>query len=194
MKPAAFLDRDGVICKYVHHLHRVEDFELLPQAGQAIKALNEAGYLVFVMTNQPMIAKGILTPAILEDIHAKMHRELALLGARLDGVKFCPHSTGGSVAPWNIDCDCRKPKTGMIENYCREFAIDLKNSFVAGDTWRDVQCAKNLGLPNYGICGGAGFPYDATSPHAIVKPDLFVNSLWEAVQHRLGRTSSENNA
>lgn len=185
MKPAAFLDRDGVICEYVDSLHRLEDFKLRHQTGAAIRALNEAGYWVFVMTNQPMIGKGILTMEGLEQIHAKMHQQLREEGAHLDAVQFCPHSPGGSVAPWNIDCACRKPKTGMIENLCREFPVDLSKSFVVGDTWRDIQCAQSMKLFSYGVRGGAGFPYPSTSSHAHIKADLFVDSLWDAVHNRL---------
>lgn len=185
MKPAAFLDRDGVICEYVDHLHRVEDFQLREKSGEAIRALNEAGYWVFVMTNQPMIGKGLLTHEGLAVIHNRMHTDLQQYGAHLDAVEFCPHSPGGSIAPWNADCDCRKPKPGMIQKLCREFSVDLKNSFVVGDTWRDIQCAQTLNLPNYGVRGGAGFPYPETSKHASIHPNHLVDSLWEAVQHRL---------
>ncbi|MEY4616139.1 MAG: hypothetical protein RJB66_1099 [Pseudomonadota bacterium] len=186
MKPAAFLDRDGVICEYVDHLHRVEDFKLREKSAEAIRSLNEAGYWVFVMTNQPMIGKGLLTHEGLSIIHARMHSELKLHGAHLDSVEFCPHSPVGTIAPWNVECECRKPKVGMIQKLCREFSIDLHNSFVVGDTWRDIQCAQTMGLFNYGVCGGAGFPYTESSKYASVKPDFMVESLWDAVQHQFG--------
>ena len=187
MKPAAFLDRDGVICEYVDNIHLVEDFKLRPFVGQAIRLLNEAGYWVFVITNQPMLGKGILTQEGLELIHSKMHAELALLGAKLDGVQYCPHFPGGPVSPWNTDCDCRKPKTGMIEAHCKHNSVDLENSFIAGDTWRDILCAQTLKLFSYGIRGGAGFPYPEGNQYSEIKADLFVDSLYEAVQHRLAK-------
>ncbi len=185
MKPAAFLDRDGVICEYVDHLHRAEDFKLRPQVGDAIQELNKAGYWVFVMTNQPMIAKGLLTPRGLDEIHQKMHLDLARFGAHLDSIQFCPHSKDGSVAPWNVECECRKPKTGMIETLRRDFQVDMEKSFLAGDTWRDIQCAQAMKLFSYGLRGGAGFPYPETSPYYEIGPDRLVNSLWEAVQLHL---------
>lgn len=181
IKPAAFLDRDGVICEYVDSLHRPEDFQLRPQVGEAIRQLNTQGFWVFVITNQPMIANGLLTLDGLEIIHQKMHQKLALDNAKLDAVQFCPHSPSGVVPPWNQDCPCRKPKTGMIEALISAYPIDLKRSFVAGDTWRDAQCAQNLGLTAYGITGGAGFPYSPDSPYHT--DQLCFSSLWDAVQH-----------
>lgn len=185
MRPAAFLDRDGVICEYVDHLHRIEDFQLRPQVGEAILSLNKAGFWVFVVTNQPMIAKGFLTPVDLEGIHQKMQTELKFFGASLDAIEFCPHSAEGTVAPWNTTCQCRKPKTGMLEKLCKAFSVNLEKSFLVGDTWRDIQCAQNMNLFSYGLRGGAGFPYAETSPHQSVKPNVMANSLWEAAQHRL---------
>jgi D-glycero-D-manno-heptose 1,7-bisphosphate phosphatase len=169
----------------VDHLHRIEDFKLRPNVGEAIRQLNGAGFWVFVITNQPMIAKGLLTIEGLEQIHHRMVDELSHLGACIDSIQFCPHSPGGIIEPWNLDCGCRKPKAGMIEKLCQAFPIDLKRSFVAGDTWRDVQLAQSLNLFNYGVTGGAGFPYPPDHPQHAVKPNLIVDSLLMAVNHRL---------
>ena len=193
MKPAAFLDRDGVICKYVDHLHRLEDFELCNRAGDAIHALNEAGYYVFVITNQPMIGKGLLTLDGLSVIHKKMETDLLIKGATLDAIQFCPHAPGGTISPWNTDCDCRKPKTGMIKTLTQTYSVDMKNSFLVGDTWRDIECARTLNLFSYGVRGGAGFPYPKGSPHFSVKADVFVDSLWEATQHWLQLNRNRRN-
>ncbi len=187
MKPAAFLDRDGVICEYVDYLHQFSDFKLRPHVGEAIKLLNDSGFLVLVITNQPMIAKGLLSLEELSKIHAKMQSDLAYYEAKIDAIEFCPHSVEGKIPPWNTDCICRKPKTGMIEKLSSRFAIDLKQSFLAGDTWRDIECAKALSIFSYGIEGGAGFPYSESSPHHKTKPDLFSPSLLEAVQNHLKR-------
>jgi len=184
MKPAAFLDRDGVICEYVDYLHQTEQLKLRPQVGSAIKLLNDHGYWVFVITNQPMIAKGLLNHQGLAEIHDKMQLDLLHWGAKLDAIEFCPHSPDG-LPPWNKDCDCRKPKTGMIEKLCQSFAVDLKRSFLVGDTWRDIECAKALSLFSYGLKGGAGFPYPESSPYSQCKPNLITNSLFEAITHKL---------
>lgn len=185
MKPAAFLDRDGVICEYVDYLHRLEDFQLRPKVAEAVRTLNKNNYYVFIITNQPMIAKGLLTLEQLDLIHQQMKADLKKEEAYIDAIEYCPHSPDGTISPWNIECTCRKPKTGMIEKLCSQFEVDLKNSFLAGDTWRDIQCAQQLQLVNYGIKGGAGFPYPMGHPHSKVCPDILSDSLWDAVQHRV---------
>lgn len=184
-KPAAFLDRDGVICEYVDHLHKLSDFKLRPQVGEAIKLLNDNGFFVFVITNQPMIAKGLLSLQELSEIHSQMQLELAHYGARLDAIEFCPHSPEGIVSPWNVPCQCRKPKAGMIEKLCSSYPIDLNKSFLAGDTWRDIECAKAMSLYSYGVKGGAGFPYSDSSFYKDIKPNLLTHSLLEAVETHL---------
>lgn len=189
-KPAAFLDRDGVICEYVDNLHKLSDFKLRPQVGEAIKLLNDNGFFVFVITNQPMIAKGLLSLQELSEIHSQMQSELALHGAHLDAIEFCPHSPEGTISPWNVHCLCRKPKTGMVEKLCASYQVDLTKSFLAGDTWRDIECAQSLSLYNYGIKGGAGFPYADSSSYKDVKPNLLVSSLLEAVQTHLKKKSN----
>ncbi len=194
MRPAAFLDRDGVICDYVDYLHKVEDFKLRPKVGEAIQLLNQNGFLVFVITNQPMIAKGFLNLDQLEQIHYKMKEDLSQFGATLDDITFCPHSPDGTISPWNIDCQCRKPKTGMIDLLRSKFSIDFNHSFLVGDTWRDIECAKKVNLFSYGVLGSAGFPYAKDSPHANLRPNHFVNSLWEAVNLHLQSSSFNNRA
>jgi D-glycero-D-manno-heptose 1,7-bisphosphate phosphatase len=185
VKPAAFLDRDGVVCNYVDYLHKIEDFQIRPNSPEAIKKLNEAGFLVFVVTNQPMVAKGLLTIEELNKIHIKMIADLKQSGAKLDAVQFCPHSLDGIVAPWNIECECRKPKTGMLKQLTKDFPIDLDKSFFVGDTWRDIQCAQNFNLTSYGLTGGAGFPYDQNHPKSSVKPSRIFDSLIEVVDYHL---------
>lgn len=184
-KPAAFLDRDGVICEYVDYLHKLSDFKLRTKVGEAIRLLNENGFWVFVITNQPMIAKGFLNLQELSEIHSHMQLELSHYGAKIDAIEFCPHSTEGTIAPWNTHCQCRKPKTGMLEKLCSSYSVDLKKSFLVGDTWRDIECAKAMSIYSYGVKGGAGFPYSDSSSHKGTKPNLFVDSLFEATQIRL---------
>lgn len=187
MKPAAFLDRDGVVCDYVDYLHKIEDFRIRAGSPEAIKKLNEAGFLVFVVTNQPMIAKGLLTIDELDSIHQKMTSDLKQFGAKLDAIKYCPHSSEGTKPPWNTDCTCRKPKTGMLEQLSEDFAIDLSKSFFVGDTWRDIQCAHNFNIIGYGLTGGAGFPYSPEHPKFSIKPTRTFDSLNDAVTYHLNK-------
>ena len=122
---AVFLDRDGVINKYVGFLRNIDEFELNPTITDAIKKINSSGYLCIVITNQPVIARGEMTWGELEEIHNKMETELGFAGAYLDGIYFCPHHPHkgyeGEVVELKIDCDCRKPKPGMLIKAAEDF-------------------------------------------------------------------------
>ena len=134
---AIFLDRDGTINKYVGFLRDINDFELLPGVAEAIRKINASGYLAIVVTNQPVIARGEVTFDQLQEIHNKMETLLGQEGAYLDGIYFCPHHPDkgfeGEVAELKIDCDCRKPKPGMLLRAAQDFNIDLTQSWMVGD-------------------------------------------------------------
>ena len=138
---AIFLDRDGTINKYVGFLRNIDDFELLPTVSEAIKQINRSGYLAIVVTNQPVIARGEVTFAELEEIHNKMETLLGAEGAYLDGIYFCPHHPDsgfeGEVKELKFDCDCRKPKPGMLLQAAKDFNIDLARSYMIGDGEHD---------------------------------------------------------
>ena len=182
-RPAVFLDRDGTICEYVPELHKLEDFKLRPGAGEAIRLLNQAGYLVFVVTNQPMIAKGLISFAGLSEVHKKMETLLGEEKAWLDHVYFCPHHPDrgfvGERLELKIDCDCRKPRTGMLEQAAGSFKIDLNRSFMVGDTWRDIECGQRFGLKTVGLNRGAGYPYADKKPY---EPLVVFDELLPAIQ------------
>ena len=140
---AIFLDRDGTINKYVGFLRKIDDFELISSISDAIKKINASGYLVIVVTNQPVIARGEVTWNELEEIHNKMETELGNNGAYLDAIYFCPHHPhkgyDGEIAELKIDCNCRKPKPGMLLKAAKDFNIDLSNSWMIGDGENDVR-------------------------------------------------------
>lgn len=146
---AIFLDRDGTINKYVGFLRNIDDFELEKGAAEAIKRINQSGYLAIVITNQPVIARGELKIAELEEIHNKMETLLGLQGAYLDAVYYCPHHPHkgypGEVAELKIDCNCRKPKPGLILEAAGKFNIDLKESWMIGDGENDIKAGKAAG-------------------------------------------------
>jgi D-glycero-D-manno-heptose 1,7-bisphosphate phosphatase len=146
---AIFLDRDGVINKYVGFLRDIDEFELLPGVAEAIKTINESGYLCIVVTNQPVIARGEVSVAALEAIHNKMETLLGMEGAYIDGLYYCPHHPhkgyDGEIAELKIDCDCRKPKPGMLLRAAKEFNIDLSSSWMVGDSESDILAGKNAG-------------------------------------------------
>lgn len=146
---AVFLDRDGTINMYRGFLRSINDFELIHGVAEAIKKINESGYLCIVVTNQPVIARGEVTVSELDEIHMKLETELGLKGCYIDGLYYCPHHPHkgyeGEVLELKIDCDCRKPKPGMLVKASQDFNIDLQSSFMVGDSENDVKAGINAG-------------------------------------------------
>ena len=146
---AIFLDRDGTINKYVGFLRNIDDFELISGVSDAIKMINKAGYLAIVVTNQPVIARGEITWEELNEIHNKMETLLGREGAYLDDIFVCPHHPDsgfeGEIKELKIDCNCRKPKPGMILDAAKKYNIDLKESYMIGDSDNDVKAGEAAG-------------------------------------------------
>lgn len=146
---AIFLDRDGTINQYVGFLRNIDDFELLPGVVEAIRLINDSGYLAIVVTNQPVIARGEVTYSQLELIHNKMETLLGAEGAYLDAIYCCPHHPDkgfeGEISSLKVDCECRKPKPGMLLKAAKDFNIDLSHSWMVGDGRGDAECGKNAG-------------------------------------------------
>jgi len=178
-RPAIFLDRDGVINEKVGLLHRIEDFKLLDGVAKAVRKINQSQFLSIVLTNQPVIARNLCSIEQLEEIHKKMDALLGKERAKLDALYYCPHHPDkgypGENARFKVECECRKPKTGMIEKAQREFNIDLAKSFLIGDSFRDILCGKNAGLTTVGLMTG-----DACKDGNI-EPDYLFADLQEAV-------------
>lgn len=147
---AIFLDRDGTINKYVGFLRNIDDFELIEGVAEAIKLINQSGYLAIVVTNQPVIARGEITWEELNEIHKKMATLLGKEGAYVDGIYICPHHPDkgfeGERPEYKIDCDCRKPKPGLLLQAAKDFNIDLSESYMIGDSHRDVEAGENAGV------------------------------------------------
>ena len=173
---AIFLDRDGTINIHRGHLSDINQFELLPHAAEAIKKINEAGYLAIVITNQPVISRGDLTFKGLDEIHKKMETLLGKEGAYLDAIYFCPHypESGfpGEVKELKIDCDCRKPKIGMLLKAQKRFNIDFSKSWFIGDADLDILCGQNANCKTAMILG---------PKNKDAKPDIIGDSLYECV-------------
>lgn len=147
---AVFLDRDGTINKYVGFLRNIDDFELIEGVAEAIKLINQSGYLAIVVTNQPVIARGEVTWEELNEIHKKMATLLGKEGAYVDGIYICPHHPDkgfeGERQEYKIDCDCRKPKPGLLLQAAKDFNIDFSESYMIGDSHRDVEAGENAGV------------------------------------------------
>lgn len=146
---AVFIDRDGTINKENGFISQPDDFILLPNVAEAIKMINQSGYLAIIVTNQPVIARGECSFEDLEVIHNKMETELGKKGAFVDGLYFCPHHTDtgfdGERPEYKCICDCRKPKPGLLFKAAKDFNIDLSQSIMVGDTESDMQAGKNAG-------------------------------------------------
>ena len=146
---AIFLDRDGVINKHIGFLRHIDDFELIEGVSDAIKYINQSGYLAIVVTNQPVIARGEVTWDELHEIHRKMETLLGKDGAYIDGLYICPHHPDkgfeGERPEYKFDCDCRKPKPGLLLQAAQDFNIDLSQSYMIGDSERDVEAGRNAG-------------------------------------------------
>ena len=170
---AVFLDRDGTLNRHVGFLRDIDDFELLPGAAQAVRTLNENGWLAIVATNQPVIARGEVTEAELEQIHCKMETLLGREGAWLDGIYYCPHHPdkgfAGERPELKIACSCRKPKPGMLLAAAERFNIDLAASWMVGDGQNDILAGKNAGC-HTALLGAADAPdcgQDCTVPSLL---------------------------
>ena len=177
-----FLDRDGTINQYRGLVWKDEDFELEENISDAIKRINQSGKLAIVITNQPSVARGLCQIEDIETVHKKMSTLLGKEGAYLDDVYFCPHHPDKGYPEENpvykIPCECRKPKTGLIQKAIEQYHIDLSSSWMVGDTTVDIQTGKNAGLHTaLVLTGEAGNDkkYDVT-------PDLVCKDLWEAVE------------
>lgn len=164
---AIFLDRDGTINKYVGFLRNIDEFELIDGAADAIRAVNNSGYLAIVVTNQPVIARGEVTLGELREIHNKMETMLGYDGAYVDGIYFCPHHPhkgyDGEIAELKIDCECRKPKPGMLLQAAEDYNIDLSSSWMIGDSESDVAAGIKAGCKT-ALIGGGQYGQDLTAP------------------------------
>lgn len=148
-KPAAFLDRDGVINVDHGYTHRVEDLEFTPTAIEGIRALQEAGYRVFVVTNQAGVAKGHYDEATIARFHGEIQCRLRAAGTGIDAFYFCPYHPEASLAAYRLDHPDRKPNPGMLERAMREFPTLRSRSFLIGDRETDIEAARALGLPGF---------------------------------------------
>ncbi|RHJ49339.1 HAD-IIIA family hydrolase [Bacteroides sp. AM10-21B] len=149
-RAAVFLDRDGVINKEVKFLHRAEQLELIRGAAEAIRLINQKGYLAIVITNQPVIARNMCTLEELDTIHATLETLLGKEHAYLDAIYYCPHHPDSGYPEerkeYKVVCNCRKPKPGMILQAAKDWNIDLSQSYLVGDSETDIQAGQNAGI------------------------------------------------
>ena len=146
MKPAVFVDRDGTINEQMGYINHPSRFVILPGVPEAVRLLNRNNYLVFVISNQSGVARGYFPIALVHEVHDLLKANLKEKGCIIDGIFFCPHHPQGIVSEYRRDCDCRKPKTGLIEQARKGFDIDMPKSFVVGDRYLDIELANRLNI------------------------------------------------
>lgn len=163
---AIFLDRDGTINQYVGFLTDENQFKLLPKVTDAIRKVNESGYLTIVITNQPVIARGEMTLKELDNIHNKMETLLGYEGVYVDAIYFCPHHPhkgfAGERLEYKIECECRKPKPGMLYRAEKDFNIDLSASWMVGDSENDIIAGKTAGCHTALVCNSSDYGQEKT--------------------------------
>jgi len=154
-KPAAFLDRDGTLNRDHGYTYKIEEFQWLDGAREAIKRLNDSGYLVFIVTNQAGIARGYYDARAVDKLHNWMQCDLSSVGAHFDDVRYCPHHPDGSIPELSIVCDCRKPHPGMLISLIDQWNPVLSGSFMLGDSDKDAQAGAGAGLTARKIPSGS---------------------------------------
>ena len=145
---AVFFDRDGTLNVDIHYLHRPEDFIWIPRAKEAIRHVNDRGYLAILVTNQSGVARDYYPESDVVRVYEWMNAELQRSGAHLDALYYCPHHPQGSVARYTRACACRKPEPGMILRAAQEHGIDLARSLLVGDKISDLEAGRAAGIPS----------------------------------------------
>jgi len=187
MKPAVFLDRDGTINEQMGYINHIGRFHLLKGSADAIHQLNVAGIPVVVVTNQSGLARGYFPESLLDAVHKKMTDLLAQKKAHIDGIYICPHHPEAKEEKFRLDCDCRKPKTGLFTRAAREMDLDLSRSYVVGDRWSDLKAAALCGSKGILVLTGYGRgDFEYIGPSQQVQPDYVAEDLEDAVAWILG--------
>ncbi len=182
MNRAVFLDRDGTVNVEVGYLNALDQLQLISGAGTAIRKLNEAGLKVVLVTNQSGVARGYFPESFVHRTHALLEKMLGEEGARLDGIYYCPHHPKAGNTRYTMECDCRKPRTGLIDQAARELALDVKNSYVVGDKWSDIELGQRAGT--HTVLVRTGYAHDDPEnvrPSRVNEPDFTAHTILEAV-------------
>lgn len=183
MNRAIFLDRDGTLNEEVGYVNHASRFRLFPWTAEAVRLINQAGYKAIVLTNQSGVARGLFTEALVHDVHRKLETELGEQGARLDAIYYCPHHPSGAVASYRLDCECRKPRPGMVERAQREFHLDLSRCYFVGDRYLDVSLAHAVGARGILVLTGYGLGERDHQQAAWPRPpDYIAEDLLDAVR------------
>jgi D-glycero-D-manno-heptose 1,7-bisphosphate phosphatase len=186
-RKAVFLDRDGCVNVEADHIRDIAQFRLYPDSVESIKRLNNAGYAVIVITNQSGVARGYMTEGLVREVNALMLKQVTEGGGKIDRVEYCPHHPEGVVKEYAVDCDCRKPRPGMILRAGRALGVDFSRSFVVGDKMSDVALGPATGMK--AILARTGFgerELGKIRSGQSAPPDFTASGIAEAVDWILG--------
>lgn len=182
MNKAIFLDRDGVINQEPpHYAHRPDQVKLIPGSARAINILNKNSFIVTVVTNQAGVAKGYYQEEDVILFNNLMKDKLKRYGAKIDAIYYCPHHVEGKIDRYRIDCDCRKPKPGMLKRAEKDLNIDLKQSFIIGDKQSDINAGKIVGCKTILVLTG----YGKELKNNDIRSDFIANNLYDAIKYIL---------
>ncbi|HET9479226.1 MAG TPA: HAD family hydrolase [Pyrinomonadaceae bacterium] len=194
-RPALFMDRDGTISEEVGYVNHLSRFRLFPYTAEAIRLLNEHGWLAIVVTNQAGVARGYFSEDVIVQIHEQLRRSLQNASAKLDAIYYCAHHPSVGEPPYRLDCDCRKPKTGLITRATTDFEIDLERSWMVGDRYGDVELARNAGLHSAFVLSGYGrgeWEYQRSAWK--LEPEIVAENLLEAAKIIIERDAARATA
>lgn len=187
-RPAVFLDRDGTINEEMGYINHVSRFRLFPEAGPAIRRLNETGFKVVVVTNQSGAARGYFPASLVEEVHSQMQTLLAAQGARVDAIYTCLHGP-------DAGCSCRKPQPGLLLQAAQELNLDLSRSYLVGDRYKDMETAAKAGVQGILVLTGYGLGEYEHFHHANPAPPLHVApNLLEAAEFIIRRERESEGA
>lgn len=180
---AVFMDRDGTISEEVGYVNHPGRYRVFPYSAAAVRLLNESGWLAILVTNQAGVARGYFTEELIGSVHTLLEAELEREGARLDAIYYCAHHPSVGEPPYRLDCDCRKPKPGLIKRAAERFELDLSSSWMVGDRYSDIVLARNAGVRSAFVLSGYGrgeWEYQRSGWQH--QPDIVAEDLLDAVQ------------
>lgn len=187
---AIFIDRDGTLNEEVSYIRNLSEFRLFDFSAEAVKLINEAGWLAIVVTNQSGLARGLFSEDFLQLVHRQMNAELEESGARIDAIYYCPHHPTIGEPPYRQECDCRKPKPGLLHRAAEDFGLDLSACVVIGDRFRDIQMAQVVGARGVLVLTGYGREeLESDSSKWPKQPDYIAENLLEAVRWTINQSS-----
>jgi len=192
VRRAIFIDRDGTLSEEVGYVNHLSRFRLFPFAVEAIRLVNRSPFLAVLVTNQAGVARGYFPESMVHAVHAKVEAEMDGGGAHLDAIYFCPHHPTAGEPPYRQECDCRKPRPGLLHRAAGEHGIDLARSYVIGDRLGDLELAWSVGAT--GVLVRTGYGRGELEHHAPAwprGPDMVADHLLEAVVAILAGTEDQ---